>query len=57
VIVEAEGTNDAGTAEPWDFGAGAAGMSTYSTDVYSDGQLCMKSRAGAFLNAGGLPIE
>lgn len=39
------------------FGAGASGMSSYSNDVYTDGQLFMKSRAGAFLNAGGLPID
>jgi hypothetical protein len=38
------------------FGAGASGMSTYTNDVYLDGQLFMKSRAGAFLNAGGLGI-
>jgi hypothetical protein len=39
------------------FGAGASGMSVYTNDYYSDGQLFMKSRAGAFLNAGGLPIN
>lgn len=39
------------------FGAGASGMSTYTNDTYTDGQLFMKSRAGAFLNAGGVPIE
>jgi hypothetical protein len=39
------------------FGAGASGMSTYTNDVYTDGQLFMKSRAGAFLNSGGLPID
>lgn len=38
------------------FGAGASGQSSYGNDTYSDGQLFMKSRAGAFLNAGGLPI-
>ena len=38
------------------FGAGASGMSSYPNDVYVDGQLFMKSRAGAFLNAGGLGI-
>jgi hypothetical protein len=38
------------------FGAGASGMSTYTNDVYTDGQLFMKSHAGAFLNAGGLGI-
>jgi len=39
------------------FGAGASGMSTYTNDTYTDGQLFMKSRAGAFLNGGGLPIN
>src|SRR5205814_9065651 len=29
----------------------------YQNDRYSDGQLFMKSRAGAFLNAGGLAIS
>src|SRR3954468_24861686 len=38
------------------FGAGASGQSSYGNDKYSDGQLFMKSRAGAFLNAGGLPL-
>ncbi len=38
------------------FGAGAGGMSWYTNDVYTDGQLFMKSRAGSFLNRGGLPI-
>lgn len=38
------------------FGAGASGQSSYTNDVYTDGQLFMKSRAGAFLNAGGLPL-
>lgn len=38
------------------FGAGAGGQSTYSNDTYSDGQLFMKSRAGAILNAGGVPL-
>lgn len=38
------------------FGAGAGGQSSYQNDTYSDGQLFMKSRAGAFLKAGGLPI-
>src|SRR6185436_10372994 len=32
------------------FGAGTGGMSWYSNDVYTDGQLFMKSRAGSFLN-------
>jgi hypothetical protein len=39
------------------FGGGASGMSGYGNDVYTDGQLFMKSRAGAFLNTGGLPID
>jgi len=39
------------------FGAGTGGMSWYSNDVYTDGQLFMKSRAGSFLNGGGLPIQ
>jgi hypothetical protein len=39
------------------FGPGTGGMSFYTNDVYSDGQLFMKSRAGAFLNAGGLTIN
>jgi hypothetical protein len=38
------------------FGAGASGMSSYQNDTYSDGQPFMKSRAGAFLKAGGLPL-
>jgi hypothetical protein len=38
------------------FGAGAGGQSSYQNDTYSDGQLFMKSRAGAFLKAGGLAI-
>ena len=38
------------------FGAGADYQSMYQNDTYTDGQLFMKSRAGAFLNAGGLPI-
>jgi hypothetical protein len=38
------------------FGAGAGGQSSYHNDTYSDGQLFMRSRAGAFLNGGGLPI-
>lgn len=39
------------------FGAGASGVSSYANDTYSDGQLFMKSRAGKFLNAGGLAID
>lgn len=38
------------------FGGGAAGQSSYQNDQYADGQLFLKSRAGAFLNGGGLPI-
>ncbi|RYZ03205.1 MAG: hypothetical protein EOO73_28375 [Myxococcales bacterium] len=38
------------------FGAGAGGQSSYQNDVYADGQLFMKSRAGAILNAGGVPL-
>jgi hypothetical protein len=38
------------------FGAGASGQSSYANDRFSDGQLFLKSRAGAFLNAGGLPL-
>jgi hypothetical protein len=39
------------------FGAGAGGVSSYQNDTYTDGQPFMKSRAGAFLNAGGLPLS
>jgi len=38
------------------FGAGAGGQSTYKNDQYSDGQLFMKSRAGAIVNEGGVPL-
>jgi PA14 domain len=38
------------------FGAGAGGQSSYQNDRFSDGQLFMKSRAGAILNAGGVPL-
>jgi hypothetical protein len=38
------------------FGAGAGGQSSYTNDQYADGQLFMKSRAGAILNAGGVPL-
>lgn len=38
------------------FGAGAGGQSSYQNDTYTDGQLFMRSRAGAFLRAGGLAI-
>jgi hypothetical protein len=39
------------------FGPGTGGMSFYTNDTYTDGQLFMKSRAGGFLNGGGLPIN
>jgi regulation of enolase protein 1 (concanavalin A-like superfamily) len=39
------------------FGAGASGMSQYTNDYYTDGQLFMRSRGASFLNSGGLPIE
>lgn len=39
------------------FGPGAGGQSYYTNDFFTDGQLFMRSRAGAFLNAGGLPIS
>jgi len=38
------------------FGAGTGGQSSYTNDQYSDGQLFMKSRAGAIINAGGVPL-
>ncbi|MBI1753819.1 MAG: hypothetical protein HY014_18435 [Acidobacteria bacterium] len=38
------------------FGAGAGGQSMYQNDIFTDGQPFMKSRAGAFLKAGGLAI-
>lgn len=38
------------------FGGGASGMSGYTNDIYTDGQPFMKSRAGAFVNAGGLAL-
>jgi hypothetical protein len=38
------------------FGAGASGQSSYQQDRFSDGQLFLQSRAGAFLNAGGMPL-
>jgi hypothetical protein len=38
------------------FGAGASGQSTYTNDTYSDGQLFMKSRAGAIVNGGGVAL-
>jgi hypothetical protein len=39
------------------FGAGASGQSTYTNDVYTDGQLFMKSRAGAILAGGSVALE
>lgn len=39
------------------FGAGASGQSSYQNDTYTDGQLFMKSRAGAILRAGGVPLS
>lgn len=39
------------------FGAGATGQSSFQNDVYTDGQLFMKSRVGAFVKAGGLPLD
>ncbi len=38
------------------FGRGEGRQASHTTDVYTDGQLFLKSRAGAFLKAGGLPI-
>jgi hypothetical protein len=38
------------------FGAGASCQSSYGNDIYTDGQSFMKSRAGAILAAGGVPI-
>lgn len=38
------------------FGRGEARQSSYTNDYYTDGRLFMKSRAGAFLLGGGLPI-
>jgi hypothetical protein len=38
------------------FGRGEGRQSSYTNDYYKDGQLFMKSRAGAFLRAGGLSI-
>ena len=38
------------------FGAGAGGQSSYQNDNYTDGQLFMKSRAGAILSAGGVTL-
>jgi hypothetical protein len=39
------------------FGPGTGGMSFHTNDTYTDGQLFIKSRAGALLNSGGLPID
>lgn len=38
------------------FGAGAGGQASYGNDTYTDGQLFMKSRAGAIVNAGGVAL-
>ncbi|EAU63756.1 hypothetical protein STIAU_2151 [Stigmatella aurantiaca DW4/3-1] len=38
------------------FGRGEGRQSSYTNDLYTDGQLFMKSRAAAFLQAGGLPL-
>jgi hypothetical protein len=38
------------------FGRGEGRQSSHTNDYYTDGQLFMKSRAGAFLKAGGLAI-
>lgn len=38
------------------FGAGESGASDQTDDYYNDGQLFMKSRAGALLNGGGFPL-
>jgi hypothetical protein len=38
------------------FGKGEGRQSSYTNDYYTDGQLFMKSRAGAFLKAGGLAL-
>lgn len=38
------------------FGAGATGQSSYTNDTYTDGQLFMKSRAGAILRAGSVAL-
>jgi hypothetical protein len=38
------------------FGAGAGGQSSYQNDLGTDGQPFVRSRAGAFLLAGGLPL-
>jgi hypothetical protein len=46
---------DAGTIAML-FGPGAGGQ-FFTNDFFTDGQLFMQSRAGAFLNAGGLPIN
>jgi hypothetical protein len=38
------------------FGLGATGQSSFENDIYTDGQPFMRSRAGAFLRAGGLAL-
>lgn len=39
------------------FGAGADCQSSYENDTYTDGQLFMESRVGAFYKSGGLPLS
>ena len=39
------------------FGGGAAGMSGYTNDTYTDGQLFLKSRVGSFYSSGGLALS
>jgi hypothetical protein len=39
------------------FGPGTGGMSYHTNDVFTDGQLFMRSRAGVFLSAGGIAIN
>lgn len=38
------------------FGAGATGQSSFTNDTYTDGALFMKSRAGAILATGSVPL-
>ena len=38
------------------FGAGAGGQSSYTNDIYTDGTLFMKTRAGAILASGSVPL-
>ena len=39
------------------FGPGTGGMSFYTNDTYTDGQLFMKSRAGSYVSVGGMAIN